>query len=226
MEHGQEYKRRVVIVEDDNLTRTILADHISKSGFEVRTANSASTAETLCIEFDPDAVILDVDLGIGPTGFDLADSLQLSSPGIAILFLTHLPDSRFVGRSAQSLPSGVGYLNKDNLANGTSLTTALESVLLGKPGTAPRDDANPNRPLAQLSQNQIEVLRMIALGMSNQQIASSRKTSVRAVYSMISRAMSAIGAEEDAEGAGRVLAARAYMLAAGVPAWNSDAKNA
>lgn len=226
MIQGEEFNRRVVIVEDDNLTRTILAEHITKAGFLVKTASSASSAESVCADFDPDAVILDVDLGSGPTGFDLADSLLLSSPGIAILFLTHLPDSRFVGRSSQSLPAEVGYLNKNKLIDGTSLLHALEAVLLGKSGSAPRDDISPDRPLAQLSQSQLEVLRMIALGMSNQQIAASRNTSVRAVYSMISRAMAAIGEEEDAEGAGRVLAARAYMLAAGVPVGSHESKNA
>lgn len=209
--------RRVVIVEDDNLTRTILAEHVSKAGFEVMTANSASAAETICANFDPDAVILDVDLGVGPTGFDLADSLLLSSPGIAILFLTHLPDPRFSGRSSRSLPSEIAYLNKNKLVDGSSLISALESVLLGKLSELPRDDIDPDRPLAQLSQNQIEVLRMIALGLSNQQIASARNTSVRAVYGLITRAMAAIGAEDEAEGAGRVVAARAYILAAGIP---------
>ena len=209
--------RRVVIVEDDNLTRMILAEHLSKAGFEVQTASSASQAESICAAFDPDAVVLDVDLGIGPNGFDLADSLQLSSPGIAIVFLTHLPDSRFSGRSTQSLPSEIAYLNKNKLVDGHSLIQALESVLHGEVSAMPRDDIDPTRPLAQLSQNQIEVLRMIALGLTNQQIATARHTSIRAVYGLISRAMVAIGADEEAEGAGRVVAARAYMLAAGIP---------
>lgn len=206
-----------MIVEDDNLTRTILAEHVAKAGFEVMTASNASAAESVCASFDPDAVILDVDLGLGPTGFDLADSLLLSSPGIAIVFLTHLPDPRFSGRTPQSLPTEIAYLNKNKLVDGSSLISALESVLHGKIGELPRDDIDPTRPLAQLSQNQIEVLRMIALGLSNQQIANARNTSVRAVYALITRAMAAIGADDEAEGAGRVVAARTYMLAAGIP---------
>lgn len=206
-----------MIVEDDNLTRMILAEHLIQAGFEVQTAHNASQAESICTTFDPDAVVLDVDLGIGPTGFDLADSLQLSSPGIAIVFLTHLPDSRFSGRSTKTLPTDIAYLNKNKLVDGQSLISALESVLHGKVDEMPRDDVDPSRPLAQLSQNQIEVLRMIALGLTNQQIVASRQTSIRAVYGLISRAMVAIGAEDESEGAGRVVAARAYMLAAGIP---------
>ncbi|MFM5967620.1 MAG: response regulator transcription factor [Micrococcales bacterium] len=215
-----DYKRKIVLVEDDNLTRNILGQHLQNAGFEVVTAANASQAEIICAEFDPDAVVLDVDLGPGPTGFDLADSLRLSSPGIAILFLTHLPDSRFGGRSATSLPEGAAYLNKHQLADGSSLVKALDAVLRGLSSRIPRDDQDPGRPLATLSSSQISVLRMIALGMSNSQIAEERGTSTRAVYGLISRAMSSIGSDDDSEGAGRVLAARTYMLAAGIPLAN------
>lgn len=209
--------RRVVLVEDDNLTRLILGAHLAESGFEVRSASDAATAEQICSEFDPDAVVLDVDLGAGPNGFDLAESLRISSPGIAILFLTHLPDSRFGGRTAKGLPAGAAYLDKNRLADSQLLVESIDAVLRGATERTPRDDVDPSRPLAGLSANQITVLRMIAMGYSNQQIAQERKTSVRAVYGLIGRAMAAIGSSDDDEGAGRVLAARAYMLVAGIP---------
>ncbi len=209
--------RRVVLVEDDNLTRLMLSDQLANAGFSVRTAGRAAEAEAICSDFDPDAVVLDVDLGFGPTGFDLADSLRLSSPGIAVLFLTHMPDPRFGGRGARDLPENIAYLHKNKLADNKSLIRALEAVLRGNTAGIPRDDRDPKRPLAKLSLNQIDVLRMIALGLDNQQIADARKTSIRAVYSLIGRAMLSIGADDDSEGAARVVAARAYMLAAGIP---------
>lgn len=209
--------RKVVLVEDDNLTRTILEQHLELGGFEVRSAKNASDAETLCSIFDPDAVVLDVDLGPGPNGFDLADSLRISSPGIGILFLTHLPDPRFGGRNVESIPTEVAYLDKNKLTSGQVLLDAIDSVLRGKLSAIPRDHHDPNRPFSKLSPSQISVLRMIALGYSNQQIASERRTTIRAVYALISRAMLAIGSTDDIEGAGRVVAARSYMLVAGIP---------
>jgi len=220
--HGVEAQsRRIVLVEDDNLTRKMLGEVIASAGFQVALASTAAEAENICATFDPDAVVLDVDLGAGPNGFDLADSLSISSPGIAILFLTHLPDARFGGRSLSELPVGVAYLNKNKLVDGDSLLTALDAVMRGKAEDLPRHDVDPQRPLANLSVSQIEVLRMVALGMDNAQIAESRGTSVRAVYSLISRALTVIGADEDLEGVGRVIAARAYMLAAGIPGLGS-----
>jgi len=210
-------RRRVVLVEDDNLTRTILEQVLNQGGFEVQSAKNASDAETLCVQFDPDAVVLDVDLGTGPNGFDLAESLRISSPGIAILFLTHLPDPRFGGRNLESIPADCAYLDKNKLTNSQVLLDAIDAVLRGKLTEIPRDHRDPNRPFSQLSASQISVLRMIALGYSNQQIATERNTSIRAVYGLTSRAMLAIGSDEDIEGAGRVGAARSYMLVAGIP---------
>ncbi len=209
--------RRVVLVEDDNLTRMILEEALSQGGFEVQSAKNASDAETLCVQFDPDAVVLDVDLGTGPNGFDLAESLRISSPGIAILFLTHLPDPRFGGRNLESIPPDCAYLDKNKLTNSQVLLEAIDAVLRGKLTEIPRDHRDPNRPFSKLSVSQIAVLRMIALGYTNQQIATERSTSIRAVYGLTSRAMLAIGSDDDIEGAGRVVAARSYMLVAGIP---------
>lgn len=209
--------RRVVLVEDDNLTRMILEEVLSQGGFEVQSAKNASDAETLCLKFDPDAVVLDVDLGTGPNGFDLAESLRISSPGVAILFLTHLPDPRFGGRNLESIPANCAYLDKNKLTQSRVLLDAIDAVLRGKLSEIPRDHHDPNRPFSKLSASQIAVLRMIALGYSNQQIASERNTSIRAVYGLTSRAMLAIGSDDDIEGAGRVVAARSYMLVAGIP---------
>jgi DNA-binding NarL/FixJ family response regulator len=71
--------------------------------------------------------------------------------------------------------------------------------------------------MASLTRTQIQVLRMIAQGMSNQQIADARSTSIQAVVRTIGRAMQAIGADAEAEGNARVTAARKYMETAGIP---------
>ena len=61
------------------------------------------------------------------------------------------------------------------------------------------------------------MLRMVSLGWTNEQIAEARGTSHQAVRKVISRALSSIGENEATEGTARVVAARNYMLAAGIP---------
>lgn len=209
--------RGVLVVENDPMTRGLLADLLEKQGFDISTAASASDARRVCNIADPDGLVLDVDLGPGPTGFDVADALLAERPHLAILFLTNLPDARFAGRDPASLPAGVAYLRKERLTDAGALVDTLDAVLRGSIDASHRHDLDPTRPLAGLSRTQISVLRLVALGMANQQIAEARGTSVRAVHSVITRALAAIGVEQSEEGSARVVAARSFMLAAGIP---------
>ena len=56
-----------------------------------------------------------------------------------------------------------------------------------------------------------------ALGMSNQQIADERGTSLRAVEALVKRAFEVAGIQPDTDGNPRVNAAREYMKLAGIP---------
>ena len=207
----------MLVVEDDRLTLGLLAEILTQSGFIVGAAATAADARRMWNQMDPDAVVLDVDLGPGVNGFDLADAFLANRPDVAILFLSNLPDARFAGRNAATLPPGAGYVRKDRLADAQALVTALDAVLRGIAAQTPRDDRDPARPLAELSRTQVQVLRMVAMGMSNQQIAVERGTTTRAVHNVISRAMAAIGASDADEGSARVVAAREFIRAAGLP---------
>jgi DNA-binding NarL/FixJ family response regulator len=209
--------RSVMLVEDDPLTRGLLAETLTHAGFIVGAVAHGTAASRMLRIMDPDAVILDIDLGRGVSGFDIADAIVAQAPGTAILFLTNLPDSRFAGRSAESLPEGAGYLRKDLLTDPKNLIESLDAVLRGKTERTPRDDRDPSRPLARLSATQIEILRMVSLGMSNQQIADERGTTTKAVHNVICRALAAIGIDNAEEGSSRVRAAREFMQAAGIP---------
>jgi DNA-binding NarL/FixJ family response regulator len=209
--------RSVLVVEDDKLTLGLLAEALTQSGFVVGAASNATDARRMWEKMDPDAVVLDVDLGVGVTGFDLADAFRAKAPHLAILFLTNLPDARFAGRNPSSLPAEAGYVRKDQLSDSKAIVTALDAVLRGSERQIPRHDRDPERPLAALSHTQVEVLRMVALGMSNQSIAAERGTTVKAVHNVITRAMTMIGANTSDEGNARVVAAREFIGAAGLP---------
>ncbi len=79
---------------------------------------------------DPDPVVLDIDFGPDVNGFNLADAFLTQRPELAVPFLSSLPDARFAGRSAGSLPVGAGYVHKDQLANANALVIALVACRL------------------------------------------------------------------------------------------------
>lgn len=179
--------RHILVVEDEPLLRDLIARTLEGGGFIVTTAASAADAKRAVKTADPDAVLLDVELGPGPNGFDLAEVIARQRPDVGIVFLTNLPDPRFGGKSSKSVSKNHAYIRKGAIESGSELIQALEAVLRDRITNEYRHDLASNRPLSQLSQRQIETLRLVADGKTNSQIAEIRGTSIRAVESMLQR---------------------------------------
>jgi len=204
--------RSVLVVEDESLLRELIGSALESRGFLVHTAGTAADAKRVFQRNDPDGVIIDVDLGLGPNGFDLADVLRRLTPGVPILFLTNLPDPRCADRDASEMPSGIAYLCKPAVSDIDALVAALDAALRGAVDTQLRHDRDPDRPLGNLTRKQIAVLRLLAEGRSNAQIAQARGTTVKAVEDTIHRICMALGLDEPCPGNIRVRAARRYLL--------------
>lgn len=217
----QRFKRSVVVVEDDNFVRSLVADSLEASGFNVSTAATAADAKRLINAVDPDAVVLDIDLGPGPTGFDIAEMLKAQSADVAILFLTSIPDPRFAGRDEKAVYKNAAYLNKHLIEDTSVLVGALEAVLTDRGVGKFRHHELENRPLANLSRTQIQVLELLAEGKTNQQIADIRKRSLAATSSAVTRTLEAIGVDAEAEQNVRVAAAIAYVTNVRIPSLNN-----
>lgn len=211
----REHERSVLVVEDDALLRELLAVALERHGFSVDTAASASDAKRSFSRGDHDALVIDINLGPGPNGFDLAEVLRQQAPHIAIVFLTNLPDPRFAGRAPEEMPKGVAYLRKSSLGDVDALIAALDSALRGSGIDAYRQDKDANRPLATLTRKQLAVLALVAAGKSNAQVAAERGVSVKAIEDTISRAANAMGIDPQDEGNLRVAAVRRYLAATG-----------
>ena len=211
----REHQRSVLVVEDDALLRELLAVALERHGFSVDTAASASDAKRSFSRGDHAALVLDINLGPGPNGFDLAEVLRQQAPHVAIVFLTNVPDPRFVGRAPEDVPKGVAYLRKSSLGDVDALIVALDSALRGSGIDGLRQDRDPDRPLASLTRKQIAVLSLVAAGKSNAQIAEERGVSVKAIEDTISRAAQALGIDTQDEGNIRVAAARRFLAATG-----------
>jgi DNA-binding NarL/FixJ family response regulator len=211
------YERRVLVIEDEALLRDLLAQTLTGHGFAVSTAANALEARAVFDEVDLDAIIVDINLGPGLDGYDLAEALLRESPELGVLFLTNLPDPRFSGHGARPVFRGAAYLRKSQLVGTNELVDALGEVLAGRVSSGHRHDQNPDRPLADLSRMQLEVLKLVAMGKSNQQIAEERDRSLGAVESMLSRIFAILGIDASADGNARVEASRQYMVAAGIP---------
>ena len=210
------FARKVLIVEDEPLLRSLIAANLERDGFQVESVGSAAEARKAVKDFDPDVALLDIELGDGPTGVDLALILRRQLPTIALVFLTHIPEPRVVGIDNKKIPKNAAYLNKERIADPGVVIEAIEAALRDRVRSNFRDDKKAH-PLVDVSRSQLAVLQMVALGMSNAEIAKERDTSIRAVENLVKRAFSAAGIDPEAGGNPRVTAAREYIKVAGLP---------
>jgi len=207
--------RSVVIVEDDAFLRSLVANFLTKQGFEVYEAANALDAIKLITKVDPDALILDIDLGGQLTGIDVANRVNPTNKGIALVFLTSLSDFRFANTTVATDFPNAAYLNKHLLTNPETILEALNTVLSEENVDAFRQDKLESRPLGSLTKTQIKVLQLVAAGKTNQQISDLRDTTLEATEALIARIWKALGIDTSAPGNARVLAAREYLKSVG-----------
>lgn len=194
----------------------LLADVLTMAGFEVDVAANVVDALESARDFDPDVALLDIALGDGPSGLDLARVLNLKRPDIALIFLTRHPDRRTAGLDVGDIPPGCGFLRKDMVANTQYLVSAIEKVLAENAGEV-RHDLAEDRPLANLTRKQLDVLRMAAQGLTNTAIAQRRQTSERSVEALMHAIFVTLGIESHGDVNPRVEAVRQYIDGVGMP---------
>jgi DNA-binding NarL/FixJ family response regulator len=202
-------------VENESLLRDLIARSLESAGFQVSTAANAADAKRAVKAADPDVCVVDIELGPGPNGFDFAEYLSREAQDVGVVFLTNLPDPRFANRDQKAITQNQAYLRKSQLVDSKELIEAINAVLKEKALEKFRHDQNLERPLADLSKRQISVLKLVAEGYSNNQIAEQRGTTVRAVEGMVSRIFQALGLDAQGVGNARVEATRMYLSAAG-----------
>lgn len=80
---------RILIVDDDPAICALLADALGDAGLEVACAYSDGSAHTLIPTLPTfSALIVDIDLGIGTTGFDVARFARRVIPDILIIYMS------------------------------------------------------------------------------------------------------------------------------------------
>jgi DNA-binding NarL/FixJ family response regulator len=138
----------------------------------------------------PAAALIDLDLGKGPTGIDLAHALRRLKRDIGIIFLTTYDDPRFLRANLQPLPAGTEYLVKKSISDITIVTNAINRAI-----ASAGVNMKGKRPLrlttgvrsSELTDIQIETLRLLSQGMTNSEIALARTITEKSVEQTISR---------------------------------------
>lgn len=85
---GTNQRPRVLLIEDDPLTRCLARALLAISRHHVRAEPDASALEVVMQEFPPDLVIVNVRHSVCPDGFAAARLIKRNAPDVAILFLS------------------------------------------------------------------------------------------------------------------------------------------
>ena len=202
----------ILVVDDDKFVRTALDSSLKNSGFNI--TGSVSTAkEALAInESNPaDVALLDLDLGIGPTGFDLAHALRKATPQIGIVFLTSYQDPRFAAIHGISAPKGSRYLVKSEIEN----VAQVISTILQTRHRPFNENVNHINKFEKLTDLQIEVWREVAEGISSSEIAARRNISEKAVEAILARIYTFLKIKKDKSSNPRILLANSFKKFSG-----------
>ena len=206
----------MLIVEDEPLMASLLADVLVANNFRVETAEDVIQARAAIRSFDPDGILLDISLGDGPSGLDLARVLTRQRPDIAIVFLTKHPDLRTAGLDVDEVPEGCGFLRKDRVRDTEYLLQSIEAVMTDRPREV-RHDMDPDKPLDGLSSKHIDVLRLMATGYTNEHIARVKGVALSTVERWTAEIFRDLGIDGNIGVNPRVEAVRQFISAAGIP---------
>ena len=201
--------RRVLLVDDDDFTRMTLRAVLASLDYDV-IGDSATVVGAMDIARAqrPELAVIDLDLGEGPTGIDLAHGLRALVPGIGLVMLSSYADPRLIGRRTRPLPDGTQYLSKQGVGDASRLDDALAKALDHEEGSSSSDGMA-------LTDSQIEMMRLIAAGYSNAEIAKRMWITEDGVNRAVTRLVKQLGLQVSKEHNTRVLISRVYAELAG-----------
>jgi DNA-binding NarL/FixJ family response regulator len=211
---------RVALVEDDAFTRLTLSAALKTRGLDVVfEASNATDAVQLAEQHTIDVALLDLHLGAGPTGIDVAQAIRRREPSVGIVFLTSFDDPRLLSANLPQLPGGAHYLTKNSIADIDSLA---EVIYLAAEGKGSSKAPLPANALGKFSDTQVETLRLLAQGLSNGEIAKRRFVSEKSIEAAISRMAKVLGLAPDSTRNQRVHMAKVYFRALGMSPVDQD----
>jgi DNA-binding NarL/FixJ family response regulator len=164
---------RVVLVDDHPVVRAGRRALLGATGRVevVGEAGSGAAALDVVPTLAPDVVLMDLQLGEGMDGVAATQALRALPDPPTVLILTTYDTDADILRAVEA--GAAGYLLKD--APPADLVSAVQAAARGEtvlaPVVAQRLLTRLHNPLPELSAREIEVLDLVAEGLSNRQVA-------------------------------------------------------
>ncbi len=198
---------RVLLADDHKIVREGLRRIIEESGDMEVVAEAAGGSEAIKKTLDsrPDVAVVDIAMPPGMDGLEVVSQLKLYVPDMPVLILTMHDEEQYVVRAVKA--GAMGYVTKQSAPE--QLVDAVRKVYSGgryltekaSEALALRVVMGDNFKSAadSLSMRELQVLRKLALGHTNHEIAESYHISVKTVDTYRARLLKKLNLRNNAE---------------------------
>ncbi len=197
---------KVLLADDHSIVRAGLRRIIEESGDMEVIAEAADGREAIRrVEKEiPDVAVVDISMP-GLDGLEVISRLNVRHPDLPVLVLTMHEEGQYVVRAIEA--GAMGYITKQSAPE--QLVNAIRKVLEG--GRYLTDEATEalalrvargkqgQTPLDSLSMRELQVLRRLALGNTNREIAKAFGISIKTVDTYRSRLLKKLNLRNNAE---------------------------
>lgn len=204
---------RLIVADDHDISRAGLCAVLSGDRqFEVvGQAKNASEARTLCRHFQPDVVLTEVRLP-DMDGLALTRAIKQESPATSVILFTMYENADYL---VEALRVGAaGYLlkgaTKQEIVDTIRRVLAGESVL--EAGTVmdllrrmSMGERSEQRQPVQLTPREQDILRLIAMGRSNREIADTLTLMISTVKTQVEHLIAKLGVSDRTQAAVRAI---------------------
>ncbi len=194
----------VLIVDDHAMVRSGLEHLLAVAdGIElIGTASNGEEAVVAVSELHPDVVLMDISMPV-LDGIRATEQIMATNPATRIIVLTSFSDDR---RIMAALRAGAaGYLLKhvgpDELLAAIRAAADGDAPLDPKAGRVLLQQQRELRPAQDLSGREEEVLRLVAAGLANKQIARKLEISERTVKAHLTNVFQRLGVTDRTQAA-------------------------
>lgn len=185
-------RRKVLVVDDHPIVRAGLAQLINREP-DLAVCGDAEEMHSALQSIDelkPDILIVDISLN-GPDGLDLLKSIRAKDPNLPVLILSMHDESIYAERALRAGANGYimkqegtdrvlvalrRILNREIYVSDRVANQMLRQFVGGASGASMR-----RSPLDDLSDRELEVLRLIGEGQGTRQIADGLHLSIKTV---------------------------------------------
>ncbi|NDK32125.1 response regulator [Nesterenkonia haasae] len=199
---------RVLLVDDEPLTREILREYLSVDpNLEVvGEASDGQSAVSQATALKPDVILMDMQMPV-MDGVQATAAIHVKNPHVSILGLSTFSTDRYV---VDLLRAGAsGYLVKDALPE--EIRAAIHKVLVGESVLSAEvtrhvvsglerskpAEVSPDKALLEtLSEKELEVIRLLSRGMSNREMAEELFLTESTIKARFVRVMEKLGVRD------------------------------